>query len=130
LKIKKSLLTALVCLTLSSTANAALVPSQEQWRYVPTSQQSVCYTFGGITKYGHLKNLLDTLKENDIHSTFFITKTEYDKYKKNVDLVKSYGHDFGIGIIPMQNATEQDYINQINFMKNALKVFKILCQWI
>ena len=120
MNIKKSLLTGLVLLSISSTSYAALQPSHEQHRFIPTTQQSICYTFGGITKYNHLKNLLEYLDEDDIHSTFFITKTEYNKYKKNVDLIKSYGHDFGIGIIPTQGFTKQDYKNQINEMKEKL----------
>lgn len=117
---KKALLTGLLCMSIASSASASLVPSHEQWRYIPTMEQSVCYTFGGVTKTEPLQNLLASLQENNIHATFFITKTEYTKYKKNVDLIKSYGHDFGIGIIPMQNATEKDYIDQINFLKDKL----------
>ena len=58
---KKALLAGLLCMSIASSASASLAPSHEQWRYIPTMEQSVCYTFGGITKTEPLQNLLISL---------------------------------------------------------------------
>ncbi|MGN0949672.1 MAG: polysaccharide deacetylase family protein [Mitsuokella sp.] len=93
----------------------------EKWRFVPSTRPSVIFTFGGLSKKEPLKHVLDDMKAEGMHGTFFVTERELKRNKDNIHLVQDYGQDLGIGLTSLQDGTAADYAAQIWRVQQALQ---------
>lgn len=92
----------------------------EQHRFLPTTEQTVILTFGGLSKKIPLQNLLERMKEGGMRGTFFVTERELQRNADNLDLIRSYGQNLAIGLTPGETATYEDYCAQIERIRSAL----------
>lgn len=104
----------------------ALVRNQghqaEKWRFIPSTSQSVIFTFGGLSKKEPLVHVLDAMKANEMRGTFFVTERELKRNAENIRLIRSYGQDLGIGLTSIKGGgTAGEYAMQIQRVRNGLQ---------
>lgn len=108
----------------------ALVRNQghqaEKWRFIPSTSQSVIFTFGGLSKKEPLVHVLDAMKANEMRGTFFVTERELKRNAENIRLVRSYGQDLGIGLTSIKGGgTAAEYAMQIQRVQNNLQQYGV-----
>ena len=105
---------------------AALVRNQghqaETWRFIPSTSQSVIFTFGGLSKKEPLTHVLNAMKANGMRGTFFVTERELKRNAENIRLIQSYGQDLGIGLASIKGGgTAAEYAMQIQRVRASLE---------
>lgn len=108
----------------------ALVRNQghqaEKWRFIPSTSQSVIFTFGGLSKKEPLVHVLDAMKANEMRGTFFVTERELKRNAENIRLIRSYGQDLGIGLTSIKGGgTAGEYAMQIQRVRNGLQQYGV-----
>ena len=94
----------------------------EKWRFIPSTSQSVIFTFGGLSKKEPLVHVLDAMKANEMRGTFFVTERELKRNAENIRLIRSYGQDLGIGLTSIKGGgTAAEYAMQIQRVQNNLQ---------
>lgn len=94
----------------------------EKWRFIPSTSQSVIFTFGGLSKKEPLVHVLDEMKGNGMHGTFFVTERELKRNAENIRLIQSYGQDLGIGLTSIKGGgTSGEYAAQIQRVQTELQ---------
>lgn len=93
----------------------------ETKRFLPTTERSVILTFGGLSKAVPLKNILEYMAAEKMRGTFFVTERELKRNSNNLELIKSYGQDMAIGLVPTKDGTFADYCAQIERIDKALQ---------
>lgn len=94
----------------------------EKWRFIPSTHQSVIFTFGGLSKKEPLVHVLDEMKGNGMHGTFFVTERELKRNAENIRLIQSYGQDLGIGLTSIKGGgTAAEYAMQIRRVRDGLQ---------
>ena len=92
-----------------------------RYRYIPSTEQAVIFTFGGFSKKAPLQAILERMKENGMRGTFFVTERELDRNADNVALICSYGQDLGIGLSSVKNGDFAAYCAQIERIQKKLQ---------
>ena len=92
----------------------------EQQRFVKTTKQAVAFSFGGLSKTAPLQAILQQMSQDKMHGTFFVTERELQRNGNNIALIRSYGHDLGVGLRPVPNGDFNDYCAQIERIQRAL----------
>ncbi len=93
----------------------------ETKRFLPTIERSVILTLGGLSKTVPLQNILDYMAAEKMRGTFFVTERELKRNSSNLELIKSYGQDMAIGLVPTKDGTFADYCGQIERIDKALQ---------
>ena len=94
----------------------------EKWRFIPSTHQSVIFIFGGLSKKEPLVHVLDEMKGNGMHGTFFVTERELKRNAENIRLIQSYGQDLGIGLTSIKGGgTAAEYAMQIRRVRDGLQ---------
>lgn len=94
----------------------------EKWRFIPSTHQSVIFTFGGLSKKEPLTHVLDAMKANGMHGTFFVTERELKRNAENIRLIQSYGQNLGIGLTSIKGGgTSGEYAAQIQRVQTELQ---------
>ena len=65
--------------------------------YIYTIQNSVSYTFRGLSDERTLDSTLEALKSINAKGTFFVTKDDIKKYPERIKKILSYGNEIGNG---------------------------------
>lgn len=98
----------------------------EKWRFIPSTSQSVIFTFGGLSKKEPLVHVLDAMKANEMRGTFFVTERELKRNAENIRLIRSYGQDLGIGLTSIKGGgTAAEYAMQIQRVRNGLQQYGV-----
>ena len=98
----------------------------EKWRFIPSTSQSVIFTFGGLSKKEPLVHVLDAMKANEMRGTFFVTERELKRNAENIRLIRSYGQDLGIGLTSIKGGgTASEYAMQIQRVRNGLQQYGV-----
>lgn len=80
------------------------------------------FTFGGLSKKEPLVHVLDEMKGNGMHGTFFVTERELKRNAENIRLIQSYGQDLGIGLTSIKGGgTAAEYAMQIRRVRDGLQ---------
>lgn len=98
----------------------------EKWRFIPSTSQSVIFTFGGLSKKEPLVHVLDAMKANEMRGTFFVTERELKRNAENIRLIRSYGQDLGIGLTSIKGGgTAAEYAMQIQRVRDGLQQYGV-----
>lgn len=98
----------------------------EKWRFIPSTSQSVIFTFGGLSKKEPLVHVLDAMKANEMRGTFFVTERELKRNAENIRLIRSYGQDLSIGLTSIKGGgTAAEYAMQIQRVQNNLQQYGV-----
>ena len=94
----------------------------EKNKFIPSTKKSIILSFGGLSKREPLENILDAMKSNQMHGTFFATERELKKYTDNIHLIQSYGQDLAIGLTSIKGGgSSKEYVEQIIRVRKILK---------
>ena len=94
----------------------------EKNKFIPSTRKSVILSFGGLSQREPLKNILDTMKSNQMRGTFFATERELKKYPDNIHLIQSYGQDLAMGLTSIKGGgSSKEYAEQIIRVQKILK---------
>ena len=98
----------------------------EKWRFIPSTSQSVIFTFGGLSKKEPLVHVLDAMKANEMRGTFFVTERELKRNAENIRLIRAYGQDLGIGLTSIKGGgTAAEYAMQIQRVRDGLQQYGV-----
>lgn len=95
----------------------------EKQRIMRTTKPAVVFTFGGLSKEAPLREILEEMKAQGMHGTFFVTERELARNKKNIELIRAYGQELGIGIHPEEGAGFDGYCAQIERVREGLRAY-------
>lgn len=93
----------------------------ERHRFLLTTEQAVVFTFGGLSKQAPLQAILEKMKEHQMRGTFFVTERELERNGANIDLIRSYGQDLGIGVTSVKEGDFYTYCAQIERIRAKLR---------
>ena len=95
----------------------------EKQRFICSTKPAVIFTFGGLSKEEPLLEILEEMKAQDMRGTFFVTERELQRNKKNIELIRAYGQELGIGLRPEAGADFDDYCGQIERIREGLAAY-------
>ncbi|BAL81915.1 hypothetical protein SELR_02070 [Selenomonas ruminantium subsp. lactilytica TAM6421] len=90
-------------------------------RFLTTTEKTVIFTFGGLSRQVPLRNILDYMAAEKMRGTFFVTERELQRNLANVQLIRNYGQDLAMGLVPTKTGGFQDYCAQIQRLQQALR---------
>ncbi len=93
----------------------------ERHLFVPSTEQAVLFSFGGFSKEAPLRAILEKMQENQMRGTFFVTERELRRNAGNISLIRSYGQDLGIGLVPVKDGDFATYCAQIERIQSLLQ---------
>lgn len=80
----------------------------KELKFIPTSEQAIAYTFGGLTNEKAVNDVLARLKRLGIKGTFFVMEVEMRRYPEIVRKIIANGHEIGLGIRPRDGETAEE----------------------
>lgn len=93
----------------------------EEMKIIPTTEQAIIYTFGGLAKENVVEDVLERLDKKQIKATFFILEREMQQYPEVVQKMIARGHEIGIAVRPKDNADFTQIVNEISSARKMLK---------
>ena len=101
-------------------APASAQPAQPH-RFLATTEKTVILTFGGLSRQVPLQNILNYMQVEKLRGTFFVTERELQRNRANLQLIRNYGQDMAIGLVPTKEGGVQDYCAQIQRIRKAMQ---------
>ena len=95
----------------------------EKQRFICSTKLAVIFTFGGLSKEAPLLEILEEMKAQGMRGTFFVTERELSRNLKNIELIRAYGQELGIGLRPEEGAGFDDYCAQIERIREGLRAY-------
>ena len=95
----------------------------EKQRFICSTKPAVIFTFGGLSKEAPLLEILEEMKAEGMRGTFFVTERELLRNRKNIELIRAYGQELGIGLRPEEGAGFDDYCAQIERIREGLRAY-------
>lgn len=92
----------------------------EQQRFLLTTDRAVILTFGGLSKELPLRNILNYMASENLRGSFFVTERELGRNQDNIQLIREYGQDLAIGLVPTRDGDFYYYCGQIQRIRSAL----------
>ncbi len=90
-----------------------------------TTEESVTYTFRGLSNEKVLDNVLESLKKYNAKGTFFVTKEEIQKYPERISKIIEASHEIGNGGVTSNstilNKSTEDICKEIYEVDKLLK---------
>lgn len=90
-------------------------------RFLTTTAPVIVFTFGGLSKQESLLPVLEEMRAQGMHGTFFVTERELQRNDANIRRILAYGQDLGIGLRPEAGADYAAYCAQIARIQTALQ---------
>lgn len=110
-----------LCLGGGEAGAAALLQQPDTWRFLPTTRQSVILTLGGLSQAEPLRAVLDMMQADGMRGTFFVTERELKRNSSNIELIRAYGMDLGLGLATVPGGTVADYREQIRRLRQEIQ---------
>ena len=95
----------------------------EKQRFICSTKLAVIFTFGGLSKEAPLLEILEEMKAQGMRGTFFVTERELSRNRRNIELIRAYGQELGIGLRPEEGAGFDDYCAQIERIREGLRAY-------
>ncbi|MBP2643576.1 MAG: polysaccharide deacetylase [Firmicutes bacterium] len=95
--------------------------SAQEFKMIPTAEQTLSFTFGGLSRENVVDDILGRLKRLGIKGTFFVSETEMKKYPQIVRKIIGSGHEIGILIRPKDGSGVQESWELIHRSQELLK---------
>lgn len=95
----------------------------EKHRFICSTKPAVIFTFGGLSKESPLLEILEEMKAQGMRGTFFVTERELARNKRNIEHIRAYGQELGIGLRPEEGAGFDDYCAQIERIREGLRAY-------
>ena len=116
-----SILTVAVLIALANIKDISAVPTFAQEKYLPiynvqTEENKVALTMNCAWNADDIDSILETLKNNDVHITFFIVGDWADKYPEAVKKINEAGHEIG------SHSNTHPHVNNLSAEKNLEEI--------
>lgn len=93
----------------------------QEIKMIPTTQQAVVYSFGGLAKENVVDDILYRLDGKGITATFFIFEREMKQYPQVLRKIIAHGHEIGVAIRPKDDAGFEQVCGEIISARQVLK---------
>lgn len=116
-----SILTVAVLIALANIKDISAVPTFASEKYLPiynvqTEENKVALTMNCAWNADDIDSILETLKNNDVHITFFIVGDWADKYPEAVKKIHEAGHEIG------SHSNTHPHVNNLSSEKNLEEI--------
>ena len=116
-----SILTVAVLIAIANIKDISAVPTFAQEKYLPiynvqTEENKVAFTMNCAWNADDIDSILETLKNNDVHITFFIVGDWADKYTEAVKKIHEAGHEIG------SHSNTHPHVNNLSSEKNLEEI--------
>lgn len=98
--------------TIETSANSKLLPIYN----VRTEEKKIAFTMNCAWTADDIDSILETLKNNDVHITFFMVGEWVDKYPKAAKKIYEAGHEIG------SHSNTHPHVNNLSAEKNLEEI--------
>ena len=98
--------------TIETSANSKLLPIYN----VRTEEKKIAFTMNCAWTVDDIDSILETLKNNDVHITFFMVGEWVDKYPKAAKKIYEAGHEIG------SHSNTHPHVNNLSAEKNLEEI--------
>lgn len=116
-----SILTVAVLIAVANIDTTKTISVSATQKYLPiynvkTEEKKVAFTMNCAWNADDIDSILETLKNNDVHITFFIVGNWVDKYPEAVKKIYEAGHEIG------SHSNTHPHVNDLSAEKNLEEI--------
>lgn len=116
-----SILTVAVLIAVANIGTISAIPTSTTEKYLPiynvqTEEKKIAFTMNCAWNADDIDSILETLKNNNVHITFFIVGNWVDKYPEAVKKIYDAGHEIG------SHSNTHPHVNQLSAEKNLEEI--------
>lgn len=116
-----SILTVAVLIAVANIKNISAIPASTMEKYLPiynvqTEENKIAFTMNCAWNADDIDSILETLKNNDVHITFFMVGDWVDKYPEAVKKIYETGHEIG------SHSNTHPHVNNLSAEKNLEEI--------
>lgn len=116
-----SVLTVAVLVFIASIGNIKTIPTSASTKLLPiynvqTEEKKIAFTMNCAWNADDIDSILETLKNNDVHITFFMVGNWVDKYPEAVKKINEAGHEIG------SHSNTHPHVNKLSAEKNLEEI--------
>ena len=116
-----SVLTVAILIVVANAGNVKTIQTSAQTKLLPiynvqTEEKKVAFTMNCAWNADDIDNILETLKNNDVHITFFMVGNWVDKYPEAVKKIYNAGHEIG------SHSNTHPHVNNLSAEKNLEEI--------
>ena len=116
-----SILTVAVLIAVANIGNIIAIPTLSTQKYLPiynvkTEEKKIAFTMNCAWNADDIDSILETLKNNDVHITFFMVGNWIDKYPEAVKKIYEAGHEIG------SHSNTHPHVNNLSAEKNLEEI--------
>ena len=116
-----SILTVAMLIIFSNIGNVKTVQTSATMKYLPiynvkTNEKKIAFTMNCAWNADDIDSILETLKNNNVHITFFMVGEWVDKYPEAVKKIYEAGHEIG------SHSNTHPHVNKLSAEKNLEEI--------
>ena len=116
-----SILTVAMLIIFSNIGNVKTVQTSATMKYLPiynvkTNEKKIAFTMNCAWNADDIDSILETLKNNNVHITFFMVGEWVDKYPEAVKKIYEAGHEIG------SHSNTHPHVNNLSAEKNLEEI--------
>ncbi len=116
-----SMLTVAMLIIFSNIGNIKSIQTSSVPKYLPiynvkTDEKKIAFTMNCAWNADDIDSILETLKNNDVHITFFMVGEWVDKYPEAVKKIYEAGHEIG------SHSNTHPHVNNLSAEKNLEEI--------
>lgn len=116
-----SMLTVAMLIIFSNIGNIKSIQTSSVPKYLPiynvkTDEKKIAFTMNCAWNADDIDSILETLKNNNVHITFFIVGDWVDKYPEAVKKINEAGHEIG------SHSNTHPHVNKLSAEKNLEEI--------
>ena len=116
-----SILTVVTLIVIANINNLSVIETSANTRYLPiynvqTEENKVAFTMNCAWNANDIDSILETLKNNDVHITFFMVGDWVDKYPEAVKKIHDAGHEIA------SHSNTHPHVNKLSAEKNLEEI--------
>ena len=116
-----SILTVAMLIIFSNIGNVKTVQTSATVKYLPiynvkTNEKKIAFTMNCAWNADDIDSILETLKNNNVHITFFMVGDWVDKYPEAVKKINEAGHEIG------SHSNTHPHVNKLSAEKNLEEI--------
>ena len=116
-----SVLTVAILVVLANIGNIQTIQTSAPTKLLPiynvqTEEKKIAFTMNCAWNADDIDTILETLKNNDVHITFFMVGNWVDKYPEAVKKINEQGHEIG------SHSNTHPHVNNLSAEKNIEEI--------
>lgn len=116
-----SMLTVAMLIIFSNIGNIKSIQTSSVPKYLPiynvkTDEKKIAFTMNCAWNADDIDSILETLKNNNVHITFFMVGDWVDKYPEEVKKINEAGHEIG------SHSNTHPHVNKLSAEKNLEEI--------